>query len=257
MSDFDYDVTVHPAARLFPRMFSTNTGADHQQSFQDLQEDIRQNGQRETIKLWNGQILDGQNRWQACRSLKIVPRTEDVTDQVEDPYAYVASLNLHRRHLKTGQLAALGLELMDRYKQEAADRQRSGRRAGDLGGRAAEVVGRMVNVSARTIDQARIVQEKGSDQLKAALWAGIVTVSRAARIAQDFPKEEQGLAMMRSRRRQRTQTARSEKQPSVGSSRGTPGLMALWAAWGAAKSAERRQFLSGLEAEGITVTWED
>src|SRR5262249_34703483 len=60
--------------------------------------------QRETIKLLDGKILDGRNRYRVCLELGIEPRTEDLPPAT-DPLDYVLDVNLHRRHLTDVQRA--------------------------------------------------------------------------------------------------------------------------------------------------------
>ena len=65
-------------------------------------ENIRQNGQRETIKLFSGQIVDGRNRFRACVLGNLAPQFETL-DPATDPWAYVWSLNGERRDLTADQ----------------------------------------------------------------------------------------------------------------------------------------------------------
>lgn len=81
---------AHPAADLFPML--------DDKRLQELADDIATNGQREAIRLYQGTILDGRNRYAACKVAGIVPRFETVPRHV-DPFAYVWSLNGERRDL--------------------------------------------------------------------------------------------------------------------------------------------------------------
>jgi len=78
----------HPAADSFPMM--------DDKRFNELLEDIRERGQIEPITICDGMILDGRNRYKACRELGIEPITREYTG---DPWAYVWSLNGQRRDL--------------------------------------------------------------------------------------------------------------------------------------------------------------
>lgn len=91
------EVELHPLCSLFPRI----AGAE----FQHLKEDIIANGQREPIMLYDGMILDGGNRYRACIEAEIKP--EFMTYNGTDIVDFVLSANLHRRHLTTGQQAAI------------------------------------------------------------------------------------------------------------------------------------------------------
>jgi len=109
---------IHPAADLFPLMSSDELRA--------LGEDIKKNGLKIPVAVWRGkqgglQLLDGRNRLDAMEAVGIPVRRvkhfveyylegpmtwEDASEHVSadtDPYAYVVSANIHRRHLSTEQ----------------------------------------------------------------------------------------------------------------------------------------------------------
>ena len=91
----------HQIANIFPMMGKEELG--------ELADDIMQNGLRQPIVLYQGQILDGRNRYQACELAGI---ESDCTEyEGDDPLGYVLSLNLHRRHLTASQRAALAAEI--------------------------------------------------------------------------------------------------------------------------------------------------
>ena len=91
----------HPAADLFPMMSDEELDA--------LGEDMLQHAQREAIIIYRGQILDGRNRYLACLAKGIEPKFRE--ERPADPYAFVATVNLHRRHLDTSQRAMIAARL--------------------------------------------------------------------------------------------------------------------------------------------------
>lgn len=94
---------LHPLCTLFPRL----SGSE----FQNLVEDIKQNGLREPIILHDGMILDGGNRYRACIEAGIEP--EFMKFGGGNLVSYVLSANLHRRHLSPGQQAAIVASAQD------------------------------------------------------------------------------------------------------------------------------------------------
>src|SRR4051794_36919676 len=92
---------IHPAAKLFPLMIPGES--------RTLGEDIKTNGLRNPVAIWTDPhdgkryLLDGRNRLDAMEMVGI-----DVIDGKDgylshetvegDPYAYVISANIHRRH---------------------------------------------------------------------------------------------------------------------------------------------------------------
>ena len=96
-------------------------------------------GQREPIRLYHGQILDGRNRYKACETLGIAPQCLDLPEDL-NPYDYAWSLNAARRDLEPGVKALIGLRLRkasadweaERWQaKEAANRKRSEAMAGN------------------------------------------------------------------------------------------------------------------------------
>jgi hypothetical protein len=71
----------------------------------ELAEDIRKHGLREPITLYNGAILDGRNRYAACKRTGMEPRFVEATpaDLNGGPASYMLSRNLYRRHLDAEQ----------------------------------------------------------------------------------------------------------------------------------------------------------
>jgi len=88
------DLEYHPAAGEFPLLDDGR--------MRDLAEDIKVHGQREPLRTCGGMILDGRNRYLACRAAGIEPRIEQLPDHV-NPFAYVWSLNGQRRDLTQDQ----------------------------------------------------------------------------------------------------------------------------------------------------------
>jgi hypothetical protein len=83
----------HPLANMFPLIRG--------EEFDKLVDDIRVHGLREEIIIYEGKILDGRNRYNACREAKasLKVRYFDATTE-GDPEAFVVSKNVLRRHLE-------------------------------------------------------------------------------------------------------------------------------------------------------------
>jgi hypothetical protein len=63
------DLKFHKLAELFPLL--------EDKHHWDLVSDIKENGQIEPIVLYQGEILDGRNRYMACQALGFEPKTEE------------------------------------------------------------------------------------------------------------------------------------------------------------------------------------
>jgi ParB-like chromosome segregation protein Spo0J len=104
------DLKFHPLAGLFPLM----EGAE----FDALVADIKANGLREPIILFEGKILDGRNRYRACLEAGIEPHHHPlvIASKIENDEivarTYVISKNIHRRHLTAEQKRELLVKLV-------------------------------------------------------------------------------------------------------------------------------------------------
>jgi hypothetical protein len=170
------DYPEHPAAALLPML------ADDE--LHRLADDIRANGLREPITLYQGQVLDGRNRVAACKLTEVAPRYRELDGEVGDPIAYVLSANLHRRHLTTGQRAMVAVDLLPVLEQQARARQgtRTDLRADSPrspgGQRAREQAAAAVGISPRSVaDAKRLTVE--SPELTAQVRAGTSSLHAA------------------------------------------------------------------------------
>lgn len=155
---------AHPAAALFPLMSATE--------YAGLLEDIRQHGLREPIVVDSKTktILDGRNRYRACRESLRVPQFEWYDG--DDPTGYVVSLNLHRRHLNESQRAMIAARLANAPSGARTD-------LAPIGARSQKDAAKMLNVGERSVERAATVLRKGTAEMVAAVDAGHVAVSAA------------------------------------------------------------------------------
>jgi hypothetical protein len=86
----------HQLSAAFPSMSDAEIEA--------LAEDIRAHGLREPGVVYEGKVLDGWHRYQACTKAGVPFATVDFPEG-HDPVAFVKSRNLHRRHLTESQRA--------------------------------------------------------------------------------------------------------------------------------------------------------
>jgi len=159
----------HPLANIFPLI----DGDD----FAALTADIRAQGLREKIKLYDGMILDGRNRYRACLEAGVDPVFEIFSGA--DPIAYVVSLNLRRRMLDESQRAMVAARMANMRRGERTDV--CSKFHGKLISQAEAA--KLTNVSERSLRSARKVIDKGVEGLTAAVDQGRIAVSVAEKIA--------------------------------------------------------------------------
>lgn len=163
----------HPLAEIFPLMAG--------REFDELTAHIREQGLLEPIKLYEGKILDGRNRYRACLQIGIEPHIEEYAGN--DPVGYVVGLNLARRHLSESQRAMVAAKLANMKRGRPSEKA-------PIGALNDAQAAELLNVSERTVERAKTVQRDAASELADAVERGKVTVSAAADIATQ-PKERQ------------------------------------------------------------------
>lgn len=146
----DYSaLSAHPLAGLMPMM--------DEQSFELHKADIKRNGLREQIVLYQGAVLDGRNRLKALRALGITLTAEhfkEWTGTSAEAEAYVISTNLHRRQLNNRQKQEFAQAMILKYPGES-----------DF------ALGRLTSLSKNTIAAAREAMNNSPEKRRADAFA--------------------------------------------------------------------------------------
>lgn len=164
----------HPLANIFPLIEG--------QAYQDLLADVLKHGVREPIWIYQGQILDGRNRYRAATAMNVPYEVREF--EGEDAASFVISLNLHRRHLNEAQRAMVAAKLAnltDGQKASSANLPSIAVTQSD----AAE----MLNVSTRSVTSAKKIIEEAPKEVAQAVEAGYMSVNLASQVAA-LPEEE-------------------------------------------------------------------
>lgn len=168
-SPIDEQLSPHPCANLFPML--------NDDDLQMLADDIEQNGQREPIVFWGRWILDGRNRLRACQLKGIKCKTVDLSDEIDDPLAYVISANLHRRQLSSSQRAIIAGQLCNLKPGQVGN----GRRVGGQNCPSTSDAAKSFNISTTSVKTAKVVLRSQDKELIADVKEGRSSVNRAAK----------------------------------------------------------------------------
>jgi hypothetical protein len=168
-TEFDF----HPYANIFPLMEGDE--------FKRFKDDLRTKKQQEPIVMFEGKILDGRNRFNACKDLGLTPATKPY--EGSDPLGFVLSANLHRRHLNESQRAMVAAKLVT---TKLGDNQHAKGKPIDQPSAA-----KMLNVSAKSVQRAKDVLDKAVPELVKAVEQNKVKVSAAAKKLAIKSAEEQ------------------------------------------------------------------
>lgn len=165
-------MNFHPLSELFPLMQG--------REFDELVADVNANGLREPIWTYEGQILDGRNRWRACEAAQLAHRPMRAYEG-DNALRFVISLNLHRRHLDEGQRAAVGAKLATMKQGARTD-------IAQIQAMSQDEAAETMSVSRSSIQAATKVRNEGEPELFAAVEAGQIAPSMAARLVDAAPE---------------------------------------------------------------------
>ena len=118
----------HPIAAIFPLLEGV--------ALAEMATSIRANGLRVPIRLYEGKILDGRNRYRACVAAGVTPTTSSFKGDAAEAIALVWDSNRIRRHLNPSQAAVAdakrekALKVYGPVREAAKDRQEEGRAKG-------------------------------------------------------------------------------------------------------------------------------
>ena len=169
---------IHEFANIFPLM--------NAKEFEELKEDIKENSLLESIITFKGKILDGRNRYNVCKELKINPTFKEYKGK--NALSYVLSTNLKRRQLNDSQKAIVGL----RYKKYYAKLYPQGKHHGELvhSERSSNRAGKVVGISGRYIDKAEKIERENPEAIKE-IANGTKTITQIEREIKEQKREKE------------------------------------------------------------------
>lgn len=170
----------HPIANIFPLLQG--------KAFDELCEDIKANGLLEPIWLYEDKILDGRNRYRGCDAIGYELKATDFrTYEGSDPYGFVGSLNIQRRHLNKSQRA---MAVADLVTAKGGGDWRKGARDDEV---TAKQAGATVGISAQSVLFARAVKKRGVPELVSLVEQGRLEVSRARNVSKLRPEQQRAI----------------------------------------------------------------
>jgi hypothetical protein len=163
----------HSIANIWPLM--------EDNEFDALKEDINKTGKLlYPIVLFENKILDGRNRYNACRDVAVKPDFVELPAGT-DPIAYVLSANEQRRHMSQSQRALVAAKLAS---LKLGDNQHSGE------GLSIEKASQLLNISPASVSRCKNVLSTGVPELVQMVEKDKLAASAAEKVAK-LPKDKQ------------------------------------------------------------------
>jgi len=180
----------HELSKAYPPMSD--------EEFQDLKDSIEIVGLLDPITIYEEKVIDGWHRYNACLAVSMPHAEVDLPDDV-DPVDFVRAKNgPSRRHMTPSQLALSEVSI-NAWAFRGNPKSLPGK---DF--KSAKEMAEKAGVSVSTIERAKEVISKGSDEVINAVKTGKVSVKKAASVSK-LPKEQQAKAI----------TAPPEPKPSI------------------------------------------
>lgn len=168
----------HPLADIMPLMEPSD--------LELLATDIKAHGLKGPITLYEGKILDGRNRFRACKLVEVEPRFYEFKNGA-DPTEFILTANVFRRHLNESQRAMIAAKLATMREgrpagNASASPSESGSSSdtGQICTVSDEEAGRQLNVSRRSVVAAKKVLAEGTASDIKAVEQGKKRVSSVA-----------------------------------------------------------------------------
>jgi hypothetical protein len=170
------EYSFHAYTNLFPRL--------DKKSFEKLKDDIQASGGNHTpIMVYQNEVIDGRERYDACKALNIFPTCADLEEPEEgkgvDLMAYVISANLHRRHLTTSQRAIIAGRIST---GKLGDNQHTEEFI------TIEEAAKLLNIGDKSVKRGRKVLDECAPDVIAAVEAGTLKVSTAEKLKAERDK---------------------------------------------------------------------
>jgi len=158
-----------------------------------LAESIRREGLHNPIWLYEGAILDGKTRFEACGIASVEPRFEIFSG--DDPVRFTISQNRLRRHMQIGELLLIVAALC-KLRQHLHGRNKHLSRQGLARPclqeeKTAEELAKEAGIGRSNIVAAKTVLQNGEENVVEMVRAGAVGAQSAARFVRNTPREQQ------------------------------------------------------------------
>lgn len=167
------------------------------EEFAQLEENCLKNGIQDSIKLWQGLIIDGHNRYKIAQRYNLQFETEYMNfDNRQNVIEWMINNQRGRRNLNNYDKGLLALKLQEILKIKGLEnKSKAGKKSVDLTKdleecpkvNSREQAAKAFNVSDNTLNKVRHIKQKASEEIKEKLRNNEITVNKAY---ENIKKEE-------------------------------------------------------------------
>jgi DNA modification methylase len=185
------------------------------EEFAQLEANVCQEGIREPIITWQGTIVDGHNRYELAQMYDLPFKVKEMAfASMEDCKEWMIRNQFGRRNLSNYQRSVLALELKKVFSDKAKEKELERKTTFQKSEKSnlepvntAKELAKVANVSHDTIAKVEVIEAKASEDVKAKLSTGEVSINQ---VYQDIRKEEKKAEMLEKIQQQKVQIEISE-----------------------------------------------
>ena len=172
------------------------------EEFKQLEQNCLAEGIREKIITWNGFIIDGHNRFEIATRWNLEYQSESKRFKDENEVKeWMINNQFGRRNLSNYQRSVLALELESVFSERAKERMLSGNPVPKSEqGRTIEKVADVAKVGKDTIAKVKVIEAKATQEVKAQLSTGEVSINQAYK---EIKKEEKQIQIAEKKEEQK------------------------------------------------------
>lgn len=161
----------HPLSSAFPAMSVIEYDA--------LCTSVADIGLQNPIVLYQGMVIDGWHRYRACNDEMMPCHSIELMSDI-DPQSFVIAQNKERRHLTQSQLATAAIKVYEWLKDGVKQGlQASSAPSAEV--KSSKQIAEIAGVSTKTVDEAKKVEKQATEEIKAKVASGEMSVSTAVK----------------------------------------------------------------------------
>jgi hypothetical protein len=170
---------IDPKLKAYIRPLSEN-------EYQALESSILADGCRDALVVWDGILIDGHNRYSICTKHELEFDTVEMAfKNIDEAKEWMLLNQLGRRNLSDYDRTVLALMLEDLYASRGKENMSKGGKKGlttlsNLNPvNTRKEIAQIANVSEGTVGKVKIILEKGTPELSAAISSGAISINKA------------------------------------------------------------------------------
>ena len=166
-----------------------------EEEFNQLEANCLENGIQDSLKTWDGILIDGHNRYEIAQKHELEFKTEEMEfSSRDDVKLWIIKNQLGRRNLDKWQRFDLAKQQEHVEKAKAKGRMSDGGKGVEilphLKEKTRDAMGEKVDVSGKTYDKMKAIDESDNDELKKAVRNREMSIDKAYRKVKGLPPKK-------------------------------------------------------------------